>query len=370
MDFLTKYEGQFKNDTFDTCYIPFQNIVVKIKHNVELELITTDDLVNPIWESQIIKRDFRKLSFDEINKGEFYKFLFNVCGQDENRVKSLCSAIGDLIHNKYDPANAKAIIFYDEKIPSDKDEKNGRTGKSLVGDAIMQFKGNSVDIPGTKFIRYDKFFFQQCNPDTQQIVINELPKGFKLDNLFSEISEGMKVEQKREKVFNLKDAKILITTNSTIKGEGDSYKDRMFEIEFAPHYSEIHHPIDEFGHRFFDDWDDVQWLLFDNLMIYCVQLYLDSGLIKYEPVNIEKRKAIDSIPDDLFELFEELSSHQVYKRDEEVIRFNAKFTSKRITKKFFTLKLRQYCKAMGYVLNWYPGTGNADPSFSILNSPS
>jgi hypothetical protein len=68
LDFLTKYEGQFKNDTFDSCFIPFQNIVVKIKHNVELELITTDDLVNPIWESQIIKRDFRKLSFDEIKK--------------------------------------------------------------------------------------------------------------------------------------------------------------------------------------------------------------------------------------------------------------------------------------------------------------
>jgi hypothetical protein len=259
------------------------------------------------------------------------------------------------------------IVFYDEKIPTAEGEKNGRTGKSLVGKAIMQFKGNSVDIPGTKFRRDDKFFFQQCNPDTEFILINELPEGFKLDNLFSEISDGMKAEQKREKIFDLIDVKILITTNSMIKGEGDSYKDRMFEIEFAPHYSESHKPIDEFRHRFFNDWDANEWLYFDNLKVYCVQLYLDNGLIPYERVNVEKRKALESIPEYIIAFFDELERDQILEKKKIYLQLTLRYPQKNISMKKFTQSLRQYCKAMGYQLKEYPGAGGSDPKFAIIS---
>ena len=40
----------------------------------------------------------------------------------------------------------------------------------------------------------------------------------------------------------------------------------------------------------FGDWDDVDWCEFDNYMIGCLQGYLDTGLVKTNPVNLNVRK--------------------------------------------------------------------------------
>jgi len=38
------------------------------------------------------------------------------------------------------------------------------------------------------------------------------------------------------------------------------------------------------------DWDDDEWCVFDNYMIYCLQLYLKEGLMQSEFVNLRIRQ--------------------------------------------------------------------------------
>jgi hypothetical protein len=103
----------------------------------------------------------------------------------------------------------------------------------------------------------------------------------------------MQVERKYqdEVTIPFEDApKILISTNHVIEGEGSSFEDRVFQIEFAPHYDEKHTPEDDFDQRFFEEWDREQWRCFDNFMTLCVQKYLQDGLQPYRHKNLKRRK--------------------------------------------------------------------------------
>ena len=60
----------------------------------------------------------------------------------------------------------------------------------------------------------------------------------------------------------------------TIKTEGGSAKARVVDFELSDHYNEFHQPVNDFGKRFFDDWDDSEWNDFYNLLAWCVCVFL------------------------------------------------------------------------------------------------
>ena len=211
--------------------------------------------------------------------------------------------------------------------------------------------------------------FKNCDTDTALIIINETPEDFKIDDIFSDISEGVEVEKKNQSVFDLKDVKLIITSNRVIQGSGSSFRARKFEIEFASHYDDKHSPLDEFKHRFFDDWDESEWRLFDNFMLNCVQLFLNNGLIEYERKNVKLRSSLESMPEDLINYFETLEF------DERYLKRNCcneyKFISREsITQKQFTINLRAYCDSKGLSLQEFPGGGGAERSFIIAPNKS
>ncbi len=82
--------------------------------------------------------------------------------------------------------------------------------------------------------------------------------------------------------------------------------DRQFIVEFSDHYNKGHRPIDEFGHRFFDEWSNEEWNNFHNYMIGCLQLYLNRGLVQCKHINLIKKKMIDSTCEEFVEFFEEM----------------------------------------------------------------
>ena len=81
---------------------------------------------------------------------------------------------------------------------------------------------------------------------------------------------------------------------------------RQFIIEFSDHYNKSHRPIDEFGHRFFDEWSNEEWNNFHNYMVGCLQLYLNKGLIECKHINLEKKKMINSTSEEFAEFFESI----------------------------------------------------------------
>ncbi len=300
LEFLETKKLEFLRDTKDKGYLFFSNCFVEIEQN-KIEVKRYEELEGFIWDKQIIQKRFSA----EKSESEFEKFVRNICMNDEQRILSFRSAIGYLLHNYKDSTNAKAVIFLDEKLS---DGAYGRSGKGLVAQAIGKLR-KTVRLDGRNFNFSRNFLFQSVTLDTAIIEFNDVAKKFNFDKLFSVITDDITVERKNQNEIIIpfqQSPKIIISTNYTIEGSDDSTLDRQFIIEFSDHYNKNHRPIDEFGHRFFDEWDSAEWNNFLNYMIGCMQLYLNRGLIKCAHVNLEKKKLIDSTCEEFAEYFESI----------------------------------------------------------------
>lgn len=287
IELIDFYEYYQHNSTRDTSYFYFKNHVIKLTKN-DIQYIDYIDLNGFVWESHIIQRDFVKKDKSE---GDFLRFLINVSGGNGGRFEAFCSAIGFLLHDHKDTAHSPCIILNDEKIS---DSPEGGTGKGLFMKAISNFK-RSVSVDGKGF-KFDKsFIWQRVDFETQLIVLEDVNKGFDFEKLFSLITEGLTVEKKGLQEFYIpfnRSPKVCITTNYAIKGSGNSFARRKFEIEFAQFYNKNFSPYHEFKRTMFDDWDQEEWEKFDFFMLSCVQFYLENGLVEYEHVNLEYKKLV------------------------------------------------------------------------------
>ena len=158
--------------------------------------------------------------------------------------------------------------------------------------ALAQMK-KVVTIDGKSFAFERSFAYQLVSADTQILVFDDVKKHFDFERLFSVVTEGLTLEKKNKDAIKIpfsKSPKIAITTNYAIKGAGNSFERRKWELELHQHYSKSFTPLDEFGKLMFGEWDDDEWCQFDNYMIKCLQNYLESGLQSSRFVNLKIRK--------------------------------------------------------------------------------
>jgi len=87
--------------------------------------------------------------------------------------------------------------------------------------------------------------------------------------------------------------KVALTTNYAVNGDSESHKRRKFEFEVSPTYSANYSPREKFEHNFFDDWNEVKWNNFYNVMMHCLQMFLKNGLVESEPMNLNLMKLIN-----------------------------------------------------------------------------
>jgi len=269
------------------------------------------ELQGNIWEKQKAEHDF---SFKN-EKSDFEVFINNVCRKDQERINALRSAIGYLLVSYKDPSSAKAIIFIDEKLS---DNAFGRSGKGLVSKAISRMK-NSLKIDGKNFTFERSFMFQAVDQETQLIIFDDVKKKFSFEKLFSILTEGITIEKKNKNEYRVpyeRSPKILITTNHTVEGTDDSSVDRQFVVEFSDYYNAQYKPKDEFGHLFFDEWNDHQWTAFYNYMVECCKYYFQNGLKSYAYVNLTRKKLIDSTAPEFEEFINDLPVNTEYNRKE------------------------------------------------------
>jgi hypothetical protein len=178
---------------------------------------------------------------------------------------------------------------------------NGGTGKGLFVKALGHIKP-MITFDAKNWDINKDFAFQRVNLDTDIIFIDDVQKNFDFEKLFSVITEGISVNKKNKPEFYISyedSPKIIIATNYAVSGEGNSHNRRRIEIEFVKHYHSKHTPADEFGHYFYKDWTEKQWLAFDNLMIHCIQYYMGNGLKESAMENLDIKKLI-STTNDLF----------------------------------------------------------------------
>tara|TARA_R110000751_G_scaffold1560_4_gene5807 strand:+ start:8532 stop:10949 length:2418 start_codon:yes stop_codon:yes gene_type:complete len=287
-DFLTllsSIDVYFIEDTKKTAYLYYRNCAVKITPS---EIIPIDylDLDGYVWKDHVIDRDF---SICEVGDCTYQKFVGNICGNDKGRLESMESTLGYLMHGYKNLSYCPAVILNDELIS---DNPEGGTGKGLFMNGLQKMK-KVVVIDGKSFAFESTFAYQLVSADTQILCFDDVKKHFDFERLFSVVTEGLTLEKKNKDAIKIpfsKSPKIAITTNYAIKGKGNSFERRKWELELHQYYHKNFTPLDEFGKLMFGDWDDDEWCQFDNYMVNCLQSFLTTGLVKSSFVNLRIRQ--------------------------------------------------------------------------------
>jgi hypothetical protein len=282
---LASIDVYFIEDEKQVSYLYYRNCAVKI---TPTEVIPIDylDLGGYVWKDHVIDRNF---TMCEPGKCDFKTFVSNICAKDSKRTQSMESTIGYLMHGHKNMSYCPAVILNDEVIS---DNPEGGTGKGLLMNALSHMK-KLVTIDGKSFTFESSFAYQLVSADTQILCFDDVRKAFNFERLFSVVTEGLTLEKKNKDAIKIpfkKSPKISITTNYAIKGKGNSFERRKWELELHQFYNKDFTPFDEFGRMMFGDWDDDEWCSFDNYMIGCLQLYMVEGLVKSEFVNLAVRK--------------------------------------------------------------------------------
>jgi hypothetical protein len=286
LSMLSTIEIYFIGDTKDASYLYYKNCAVKITKD---SILTIDymDLGGYVWKDHVIDRNFNICGVT--GKCDFKKFVSNINGSDENRIKTMESTIGFLLHGYKNLSFCPAVILNDEVIS---DNPEGGTGKGLLMSALSKMK-KLVVIDGKAFAFEKSFAYQLVSADTQILCFDDVKKHFDFERLFSVVTEGLTLEKKNKDAIKIpfsKSPKIAITTNYAIKGAGNSFARRKWELELHQYYRMNFTPRDEFGKMMFGDWNDDDWCEFDNYMIGCLMGYLRTGLVKSKFVNLKIRQ--------------------------------------------------------------------------------
>jgi hypothetical protein len=286
LSLLSTIEIYFIADSKDASYLYYKNCAVKITKD---GITTLDylDLGGYVWKDHVIDRTFNLCGVTDAC--DFKKFISNINGGDIERVKTMESTIGFLLHGYKNLSFCPAVILNDEVIS---DNPEGGTGKGLIMNALSKMK-KLVVIDGKSFAFERSFAYQLVSADTQILCFDDVKKHFDFERLFSVVTEGLTLEKKNKDAIKIpfsRSPKIAITTNYAIKGTGNSFARRKWELELHQYYNKEFTPLDEFGKLMFGDWNDDDWCEFDNYMIGCLMNYLKTGLVKSKFVNLKIRQ--------------------------------------------------------------------------------
>jgi VirE N-terminal domain len=311
---LDYFKPVFKKDAKDTAFVYFKNCFLKITAT-EIVQHNYKNLDGYIWSKQVIDFDYIHTDYE---LSDFARFVFLVmvgekkpldqCTEIElKKIESFKSTMGYLLHRYKNPALTKAVVAVDKRLRS-AGENNGRTGKSLLSKALAKML-NVCGIDGKLFGFEKPFPFQRANIDTELINFNDIKKNFDFECLFGMITEEFTFEKKGKDSITLpfEDApKFYISTNTTLKGSGESNKGRQQIIEFGSYFNTEHTPVKEFGKMFFSDWTAQDYAMFYTYMVDCIKHYLCNSLIDFPLENYELNKLIDTAGEEFIDYMDEI----------------------------------------------------------------
>ena len=363
-----------------TGYLYYQNLILKVTEE-NVEFIEYEDFEGFIWEREIIKRDFVLNGNAECVFGDFVWIISN---QEKERLKSIVSIIGYLIHSYKDPSFSKAVILMDSEIEIEYDEANGGTGKSMIGKAVSHIVP-ILFVDGKTMKSNDKFRLSGLNNHHRIIVFDDVKCDFDFESLYPMITGDLYIEKKYKNAVvipSTETPKLLITSNYVVKGGGgNAEKRRKVEYEVSTYFKNILTPYEEFGHRLFDDWDEIEWVKFDNFMVKALQFYIKNGMIEPQSINIDyNRLKLETSTDFIDFMNNIIRNPQSYlkKRLTNILiidknKFFESFlntkpnTAKRITPIVFKKWIDKYCNYYNISTNHYKSNGSVFVELNISN---
>lgn len=268
-------------DTVDASYIFFNNYYYEITAEKQVKKSYIDLGGKHIWRRQICKKNIEKIV--DYKEHDFNKFILRAIGNDIDKYKMICSAIGYLCHTFKKKRLTKLIYSCDRGQGELDGMPMGGTGKELAFQCLYYVR-SVTPIDGMVYDKRDKFNFQSVSEDTQIVMINDYVGDIK--ELFNKITGHFEVEKKQKDkiILDFENApKLLVNSNNSPKGFANSFKRRLLTIEFSDHYSENYTPADEFGDKdFFLDWNQDDFNALYSFIFGCIQYYLKYGLFYKE----------------------------------------------------------------------------------------
>jgi len=242
------------NGNKEVGYLFYKNAILKVT-KTNIDFIEYKDFLGFVWEKEIIQRDF---IVDDFRESIFFKFLYKIANEDEDRFRSINSIIGYLIHSYKDSSLSKAIILMDSEIDVEFDEANGGTGKSLIAKAIEQVLP-MLFIDGKTIKISDKFRLSGLNNHHRIIFFDDVRRDFDFEAIYPLITGDLCFEKKYKNAVVIPSSdspKILISSNYVVKGGGgNAEKRRKVEYEVSSYFKNVLTPEEEFGHQLFRDWN-------------------------------------------------------------------------------------------------------------------
>jgi hypothetical protein len=288
----------------------FRNCAVKIT-NEGAEIVNYYELPKQIWKSDIIERDYQAFDFTGCDSDEFIKLLAG-----EN-IEELRAMVGYNLTRYNNPTKPEMTLFL-ENIDEDQEGSSvGGSGKSLIAQMIKNASGNMVFINGRdpRSI-FSDFAWSRINHDTRTVFIDDAYKGFKVDSLYTLASGDMIINKKNKPEFTIEFGnrpKIIITSNYAMGSGDDSDTRRLWTFAIEKYFSLSRTPLDHFGRRFFEDWDDDEWLRFDNWATECISIFLKyKRIAKGTSVELKRRMLINSTDRGFVEYMDNLYDQKFY----------------------------------------------------------
>lgn len=372
--------------------------------------ITQADITENVWAENLIRRRFHRqpivkfikrfddggfdLDFTEAGKRcEFLQFLLHTSNFWKGResfmspedyalfyqhIINKLTAIGYLLNSWKPRTEQICIVAMDAKM-DEVGASNGRSGKSMIGLALSKVLNvQTVDMKKSK--NDDEFIYSLVTPKTRVIFLDDTRVNFDFENFYSALTGDLQINPKQGGRFEIKydrAPKFYITTNHSLNDQSDSGKDRRVMVAFSPYFSTSYTPADAFGHQLFDDWDDEQWNLFDNLMMECIMYYLRSitegwagrkgrGVVPPPMEQLERRSMRQTMGEAFLQwadaFFDPSNTYLNYKvsRKELSDKYHEEYPSAKesIRAADFRKRMIAFCRYKGYHFN--PSQPNAD----------
>lgn len=346
-------------DTRARTLIPYRNGLLEITANAMT--FHSDDYtgLDIPDDSPTLTRDW-KFTFD---MSEFEDFLELACGRSDGdpnwmaRKDAIMSLLG------YEICCAKeSVNYFPVIVEKSLDDHNGGTGKSLITKALSYMRKTCF----LDFKTWDddqRFFFADMAKTLPRVArCEDLPKSFDLEKMFNRLTEGFKADIKGKDSVTLSMEtmpKFIATSNSYLKGTGNSYTRRYKEYEITDWWRGKN-PEKHYGHMLYFDWAEEEWQRFDAFMALCACKYLREGLKEFRGVN-SVEKSLDVNLGDLRDFFDEVldplpywtvATELIEKYEDWYKKVHAgKYMKISYTAKTIKAKLKTYCGLKGLVID-------------------
>jgi hypothetical protein len=251
----------------------YQNCYIKITEDGK-EKISYENMQYLIWDTEIINRKFEFIDEKIYKDSIYYQFVNNAIGWSNYVAK----CVGFMAHDYRD--EEAYFILATEKMENP--NEGGGSGKNIFCNLFRRI--TSVKVSPGSMIKKDNQFLQSWN--YQRIfVLADLPKKFDYE-FFKEIVNGeasVRKLYKDEFDVGIHDMpKFIGSTNFSFDIMEPGIRRRVRALEFGDYYIKLDGVSSATGKRFptssepddIGDWDEIDFMCFDNIMINCIQIYL------------------------------------------------------------------------------------------------